>query len=242
MKSLKEFISERKLSPEKKEENTRFYTPDELFEHFDIQNRGKVDIDDYTAVILHHINCPELLSGHFQDLNADQKEYSLGESDKNDKILKNLKENATLILEKDNSKLMHVHPQNRHDTTIDPPAVLIMRRKSIRQFADGKRVALYYVDKLNKYVTVPYEGMEWHQPLTAEGRKPTFNILEEISRSNKKQTIEHLDGSFSEVTVDMANQLLRLYKRINENNRLRMQEMLDASSEHFNKILNFSKG
>lgn len=44
---------------------------------------------------------------------------------------------------------------------MDPPAVLIMRRKSIRQFPNGQRVALYYVDKINKYVTVPYEAMQW---------------------------------------------------------------------------------
>ena len=40
----------------------------------------------------------------------------------------------------------------------DPPAVLIMKRRSIRQFADGRKVALYYVEKINKYVTVPYDS------------------------------------------------------------------------------------
>ena len=45
--------------------------------------------------------------------------------------------------------------------TMDPPAVLIMKRKSVRQFPNGQRVALYYVDKINKYVTVPYTAMQW---------------------------------------------------------------------------------
>lgn len=44
---------------------------------------------------------------------------------------------------------------------MDPPAVLIMKRKSIRQFPNGQRVALYYVDKINKYVTVPYTSAQW---------------------------------------------------------------------------------
>jgi hypothetical protein len=44
---------------------------------------------------------------------------------------------------------------------MDPPAVLIMKRKSIRQFPNNQRVALYYVDKINKYVTVPYTAMQW---------------------------------------------------------------------------------
>lgn len=44
---------------------------------------------------------------------------------------------------------------------LDPPAVLIMRRKSVRQFPNNQRVALYYVDKIDKYVTVPYTAMQW---------------------------------------------------------------------------------
>ena len=47
------------------------------------------------------------------------------------------------------------------DKKLDPPAVLIMRRKSVRQFSNGQRVALYYVDKINKYVTVPYTASQW---------------------------------------------------------------------------------
>jgi hypothetical protein len=48
-----------------------------------------------------------------------------------------------------------------HGSAMDPPAVLIMKRKSIRQFPGNQRVALYYVDKVNKYVTVPYTAMQW---------------------------------------------------------------------------------
>lgn len=47
------------------------------------------------------------------------------------------------------------------NTAMDPPAVLIMKRKSVRQFPNGQRVALYYVDKIDKYVTVPYTAMQW---------------------------------------------------------------------------------
>ena len=47
------------------------------------------------------------------------------------------------------------------DKTMDPPNMLVMKRKSIRQFSNNQRVALYYVDKINKYVTVPYTAMQW---------------------------------------------------------------------------------
>ena len=48
-----------------------------------------------------------------------------------------------------------------HDKSMDPPNMLVMKRKSIRQFPNNQRVALYYVDKINKYVTVPYTAMQW---------------------------------------------------------------------------------
>lgn len=44
---------------------------------------------------------------------------------------------------------------------MDPPAVLMMKRTSVRLFPNNQRVALYYVDKINKYVTVPYTAMQW---------------------------------------------------------------------------------
>ena len=37
-----------------------------------------------------------------------------------------------------------------------PPAVLVMKRVSIRQFPDGQNIALYRIEKLDKYVSIPY--------------------------------------------------------------------------------------
>ena len=48
-----------------------------------------------------------------------------------------------------------------HNKTMDPPQVLIMKRKWVRQYPNNQRVALYYVEKINKYVTVPYTAMQW---------------------------------------------------------------------------------
>jgi hypothetical protein len=61
----------------------------------------------------------------------------------------------------------------KHQSQMDPPAVLIMKRKSIRQFPNDQRVALYYVDKLDKYVTVPYTTMQWSSsgPTTSTATK-----------------------------------------------------------------------
>ena len=47
------------------------------------------------------------------------------------------------------------------DKSLDPPAVLIMRRKWIRQYPNQQRVAIYLVDRINKYITVPYTEYQW---------------------------------------------------------------------------------
>lgn len=47
------------------------------------------------------------------------------------------------------------------DNTLDPPNILIMRRQTVRQYPNKQRVALYFVDKINKYITVPYTASQW---------------------------------------------------------------------------------
>jgi hypothetical protein len=53
----------------------------------------------------------------------------------------------------------------------DPPAILIMKRKSIRQFPNGQRVAMYHIEKLNKFITIPYD-MKGDMITTTEETKP----------------------------------------------------------------------
>jgi hypothetical protein len=51
----------------------------------------------------------------------------------------------------------------------DPPMVLVIKRKAIRMYPDGTRIALYFNQRLNKYFSVPYkygEGID--APIQAE--------------------------------------------------------------------------
>lgn len=45
---------------------------------------------------------------------------------------------------------------NKFPTDKDMPQVLILKRKAIRIYPDNQKVALYYSDTLNKYVTIPF--------------------------------------------------------------------------------------
>jgi hypothetical protein len=48
------------------------------------------------------------------------------------------------------------------------PALLILKRRAIRVFPDGQKVALYWADRINRYVTVPFEGVGLSEETTIE--------------------------------------------------------------------------
>jgi hypothetical protein len=60
-----------------------------------------------------------------------------------------------------NEKSSKAESKDQKRESTDPPAVLIMRRQSIRLFPNNQRVALYKIDKLNRFIAVPYKSNEW---------------------------------------------------------------------------------
>ena len=45
----------------------------------------------------------------------------------------------------------------RMNMPMEPPVVLMLKRKAVRLYPDGQKVALYYNKQLDKYFSVPYE-------------------------------------------------------------------------------------
>jgi hypothetical protein len=39
----------------------------------------------------------------------------------------------------------------------DIPVILVLKRRSIRRYPDGQIVGMYYNDRLNRYIAIPYE-------------------------------------------------------------------------------------
>jgi len=135
--------------------------------------------------------------------------------------------NMHTLAAKDNTKQNHHHQA-------DPPAVLVMRRITVRQFPNGQRVALYFVKAVNKYVTVPYTSMQWSASMPEE-----FNSgIEQLTNSN---TIYHLDGSVSNVNEDTTNMLLSVYGALTEDNKQKFNEMISKSEYHFKKATTFAQ-
>jgi hypothetical protein len=123
----------------------------------------------------------------------------------------------------------------------DPPALLVMRRKSVRQFPNGQRVALYYVDKLKQYVTIPYgqtsAGVSTNMSVVKED---VMFHLNEISSTGISKRINFDDNSSIKVGKLTAESVLNVYEALNENNKQKVLDMANKSKQQFMKVVDFA--
>jgi hypothetical protein len=233
MKSLKSFLQthvKEDGSPDTNQDGV--LSPSELHQHLDIQKRGVVDMGDYAAHVLFHSHHPEYLAPYIDKFNDVQKRHAAGEKlCENDPVLRKLESKDTL--KATNYPVYEGKTVTQHKE-LDPPSVLVMRRKSVRQFPNGQRVALYYIDKLNKYVTVPYDDLEFASMYEEK-------IIDKIKDIEQNIVVEHLDGSTTEVTPKLSKSIYKLYNSLNESNKNRLVNMLEESNKHFQTIAKFSK-
>ena len=140
------------------------------------------------------------------------------------------------VTDKPNEEFNEEEQKQNHTHPMDPPAVLIMRRKSVRQFPNNQRVALYYVDKIDKYVTVPYTAMQW----SSVTEETILEQLEQIVESNEPSNVFLEDGKKVSMTVESAGSVLAMYKVLNGKNKDMVLEMV-KTKEQFNKVINFAQ-
>lgn len=129
----------------------------------------------------------------------------------------------------------------------DPPNILIMRRKSIRQFPNKQRVAMYYVDKINKYVTVPYTAMQWSAMAPEEVEhndevitEDIIKKLQSITEDSVSKFVNFKNGESLKVNESTANLILTLYKALNLENKYKVEEMMFESKEQFCEVIDFA--
>lgn len=104
------------------------------------------------------------------------------------------------------------------------PTVLILRRKTIRNFSDGTQVALYYNDKLDKYFSIPFrEPIHGHDdPISVSESHELINF-QTLLEAQKQQTsaqIIQLDGTEFSIEAEDVNQLVALYEHLTDDNKV----------------------
>jgi hypothetical protein len=131
--------------------------------------------------------------------------------------------------------------------TSEPPQILIMRKKSIRQFPNGQRVALYQIDKLNKYITIPYMEKNWAaeetEPSVYEAETLEENVmhhLQNIVSNHAAKSVKFKDGSSMKVDTQTANAILKVHGAVNDENKKKISDMAHKSKTHFKKVADFA--
>lgn len=121
------------------------------------------------------------------------------------------------------------------------PALLILKRKSIRQFPDGT-VALYYSDTLKKFVSIPFTdiGIADITENTKSFSEIKENTIDYLKNINESENIKFEDGTVLLVTPNMAKKVLGVYESLNKQNKQQMANILSEDKNSFLKIVNFA--
>jgi len=132
------------------------------------------------------------------------------------------------------------------DENKEPPFVLVLKRKAIRLYPDGTKIALYYNDKLKRIFTVPYDTMDrisiqaQEEVEQVEEAVDAIGQLQKIKDTHQHGTVNHKDGSASKVDAQTAHAVLTVHKSLNDVNKKKFADMVARSSHHMQKAAEFS--
>jgi hypothetical protein len=132
------------------------------------------------------------------------------------------------------------------DESREPPFVLILKRKAIRLYPDGTKIALYYNDRLKRIFTVPYDTLDnisiqaQEEVEQVEEAVDAIGQLQKIKDTHQHGTVNHKDGSASKVDAQTAHAVLTVHKSLNDVNKKKFADMVARSSHHMQKAAEFS--
>jgi len=113
----------------------------------------------------------------------------------------------------------------------EPPSVLVVKRKAIRLYPDGTRVALYWSDKLKKYFSVPY-GPAIDSAIQAE---------EYINELVENEELLLNDGNVISLNEESKQQIIKTYSRLDETNKEIFWQQLTESVTTFGQLYEFCR-
>lgn len=125
----------------------------------------------------------------------------------------------------------------------DPPMMMVLKRKGIRIFPDGRRVALYVNDKLGLTFTIPYSEGKAENPMvgvTEDAVIENMQHLKDMVSKGEVRELKFMDGSSAEVHPELAKKILMVHGNLNDENKAKLADMLTASKNKFLKVANFA--
>ena len=113
----------------------------------------------------------------------------------------------------------------------DPPVVLVIKRKAVRLYPDGTRIALYWSDKLKRVFSVPY-GMRMDNPIQAE------EFIKELAESEE---LYLNDGNVISLSEETKQILIGTYSQLDEDNKQVFWQQLTESVTTFGQLNEFCR-
>jgi hypothetical protein len=127
----------------------------------------------------------------------------------------------------------------------DPPNIIVLKRKAIRIFPDGRKVALYHADKIDKYISIPYSNipnenvMQVHENWIPKGN---IGILMRIIETGESDLITFSDNLGMKVDVTTAKSIVDIYNKVSASNKSKIEKMVNKDKINFAKVAAFAHG
>jgi len=136
----------------------------------------------------------------------------------------------------------------------NPPVVIVLQRKGIRIFPDGKKVAMYQNKQLGLVITIPYAGTgnspgevipgaNIQMEQTENSVNEAFDqVVSYASQTNPKSTSKHIkfnDGSKLKVSHGAAKAIHMVHGALNDENKKKFTDML-THPKGFEKAAHFA--
>lgn len=123
-----------------------------------------------------------------------------------------------------------------------PPYVLLLKRKAIRLYPDGTKIALYYNKQINKFFSVPYDTPvdSTIQAEEVELEESVMDTLHKIVNDKQAQSVKFASGHTRKIDHFTASALTQVHKALNDDNKKKFADLVHKSPEHFMKASDFA--
>jgi hypothetical protein len=123
-----------------------------------------------------------------------------------------------------------------------PPYVLLLKRKAIRLYPDGTKIALYHNKQINKFFSIPYDTPidSAIQAEEVEITEAVMDQLHKIVNDKQAQSVKFASGHTRKIDHFTASALTQVHKALNDDNKKKFADLVHKSPEHFMKASDFA--
>jgi len=143
---------------------------------------------------------------------------------------------------KEDVDVIEAESLNESGDTKDTPYILLLKRKAIRIYPDGTKVALYHNKQLDKYFSVPYgPGVDAAiQAEETELDEAVMDTLHKIVNDKQAKPVKFASGHTRKVDHFTASAITQVHNALNDDNKKKFADMVHKSPEHFMKASDFA--